>query len=113
MEAARRILIIIVAGGVLGALSYFYLNGWYNVIPWAIASVFIGYKSSTMRSALIGGAVFGYVLFLVYTYVGYNGKNDLHGYIRFVLIDLGLSFIGAIVGVAGCFAGFYLKPSEP
>jgi hypothetical protein len=112
MQNAIRILVIVIVGGLLGVGSYYLINGWYNVIPWAVVSLFIGYRCKTTRQGIIDGAVFGYVLFLVYLFVGYNTGTDVQGFIRFVLIDIGLSLIGAVIGAAGSYAGFFLKQGK-
>ena len=66
MKSGIRILVIIIIAGLIGIGSYYYINGWYNEIPWAVASPIIGYRSNTVRNSFINGLVFGYVLFLLY-----------------------------------------------
>ena len=109
MKSGIRILVIIIIAGLIGIGSYYYINGWYNEIPWAIASLIIGYRSDSARNSIINGLIFGYVLFLIYTYVGSAAKMDAGNYLHFILVDILLSLIGAIVGAAGSFAGFWLK----
>jgi hypothetical protein len=108
MQNAIRTLVIIIVGGMLGIASFYFITGWYNVIPWAVVSLIIGYRSKTTRQCLVDGAIFGYVLFLVYMFVGYNAGTDMKAFVRFVLFDIELSLIGAIIGAAGSYAGFFL-----
>jgi len=112
MKNGIRILVIIIIASLIGIGSYYYINGWYNEIPWAIASLVIGYRSDTVRNSIINGVIFGYVLFLVYSYVGSAAKMDAGNYLRFILVDVLLSLIGAIVGAAGSFAGFWVKGNK-
>jgi uncharacterized membrane protein (UPF0136 family) len=69
----------------LGIVSYYFVQGWYNIIPWAIAALMVGYFSKNRRYSIINGAVFGYFLFLVYILVGYSGKTDTNSIIKFIL----------------------------
>ena len=108
MQSAIRILVIIIIGGLLGIASFYLIAGWYNVISWAVVSLIIGYRSSITRQCLVDGAVFGYILFLVYMFLGYNAGTDVKAFSRFMLFDIGLSLIGAIIGAAGSYAGFFL-----
>ena len=112
MKSGVRILVIIIIAGLIGIGSYYYINGWYNEIPWAIAALVIGYRSDTVRNSIINGVIFAYVLFLVYTYVDSAAKMDAGNYLRFILVDVLLSLIGAIVGAAGSFAGFWVKGNK-
>jgi len=41
-----------------------------------------------VRNSIINGVVFGYVLFLVYTYVGSAAKMDAGNYLHFILVDV-------------------------
>jgi hypothetical protein len=112
MEATKRILIIVLVGGLMGLGSFYYIAGWYYVVAWAIASLIVGYRSDTTRNCIINGAVFGYALFLVYTYASFKDRADVSNYFHWVLFDIGFSLIGAIVGAAGGFAGFFLKDNN-
>jgi len=65
MKKSVKILLIVVAAAMLGTASNYFITGWDNVIPWMIAALLVGYVSDVRRNAIIYGAEFGYVLFLV------------------------------------------------
>src|ERR1700743_1993002 len=94
-------LIAAVTGVLVGIASYYLINGWYNVIPWAVAAFFVGYFSKTRSNALVNGAVFGYFLFLAYIYIGYQGKTNTPALLKFILFDVGFSIVGAVIGLLG------------
>ncbi|MFI5140356.1 MAG: DUF5518 domain-containing protein, partial [Sphingobacteriales bacterium] len=98
----------------LSVLSYYFIKGWYNVIPWAIAALIVGYLSESRRNSLINGAVFGYFLFVVYIVLGYTGKTDTASIIKFILFTLLFNLVGSVACAAGAFVGNLLKRlSEP
>ena len=98
-----------IAGLITGIVSYQLISGWYNVIPWAIIAIGVGYFSKTRNSAFINGAIFGYFLFLAYIFIGYQGKTDNDSVLKFLLFDFGFSLVGAVVGLVGGFGGFLMK----
>lgn len=108
MENLTAKLMILVAAIGLSFLSYKLINGWYNIIPWAIAALLIGYFSGSRRNTIINGAIFGYVLFLVYILLGYRGKTDTPSIIKFIAFNVLFSVVGAIAGVIGAFIGNWL-----
>ncbi|HWZ03476.1 MAG TPA: hypothetical protein VNX40_07655 [Mucilaginibacter sp.] len=96
--------------GILTGLATFYLMyGWYDVFPWAVVALIIGYSSKNRRDSIINGAIFGYFLFLVYIYAGYKGKTDMAGMIKFILFDILFSLVGALAGAIGAFIGNWLQ----
>lgn len=97
------------SGIVLGLISYYFFYGWYNVFPWAIAALIIGYASKDRRGSIINGAIFGYFLFLVYIFAGYKNKTGTNGFIHFIIFDLFFSLIGSIAGIVGSFIGNWFK----
>jgi hypothetical protein len=109
MEKIRERLLIGIAGLLLGIISYYLVNGWYNIIPWAIAAMAIGYFSKSRVNSIINGAIFGYFLFLAYIFIGYQGRTDTESVLKFILFDFVFSLIGALVGLAGGFGGFLIK----
>jgi hypothetical protein len=98
-----------IAGILLGVLSYHLFYGWYDIFPWAIAALIIGYISKNRRSSMINGAIFGYLLFLVYITMGYRGKTDIRSLSVFIGFNLLFSLVGAIAGVVGGFIGNWVK----
>ncbi len=109
MKNSIKILVIIAAGALLAVVSNYFITGWYNIIPWVIAALLVGWLSDTRLNSIICGVVFGYVLFLVYIWLGYNGKTDSGSMVKFVLFDLGFSLVGGAAGVVGALIGNWLK----
>jgi hypothetical protein len=109
MEKIRERLLIGITGVLLGVISYYLINGWYTIIPWAIVTLAIGYFSKTHINSLVNGAIFGYFLFLSYIFIGYQRKTDTESVLKFALFDVVFSLIGAGVGLAGGFGGFLMK----
>jgi hypothetical protein len=109
MKNSIKFLIIIVAGALLGSASYYFITGWYNIIPWAIAALLVGWLCETRRKSILYGALFGYALFLVYIWLGYMGKTDSVSMMRFVLFDAAFSLAGGVAGVVGAFTGNWIK----
>jgi hypothetical protein len=112
MKKIREKLLIGITGVLLGVISYYLINGWYNIIPWAIIALAIGYFSKSRINSIFNGAVFGYFLFLAYIFMGYQGKTDTDSVLKFILFDFAFSLIGAVVGLAGGFGGFLMKKEE-
>ena len=109
MERPFKKLLIGLAGLVLGLATYYLLYGWYDLFPWGIAALIIGYTSENRRNSVINGAIFGYFLFLVYIFLGYKEKTDTGSMIHFFLFDMAFSLVGSVAGVIGAFIGNYFK----
>ena len=109
METTTKKLLIGLLAILVGIITYYFMYGWYDVFPWAIVALIIGYTSKNRRDGMINGGIFGYFLFLVYIYLGYKGKTDLSSTFHFVLFDLLFSLVGAVAGVAGAVIGNWLK----
>ncbi|HTD42257.1 MAG TPA: DUF6518 family protein [Mucilaginibacter sp.] len=97
------------SGALLGLISYYFFYGWYDVFPWAIAALIIGYTSKDRRGSIINGAIFGYFLFLVYIFAGYKNKTGTSGFIYFIIFNLFFSLVGSIAGIVGSFIGNWFK----
>ncbi len=109
METTIKKLLPGVSAVLLAILSYYFITGWYNIIPWAIAALIVGYFSKNRRYSIINGAIFGYFLFLVYILAGYSGKTDTTSIIKFILFDVFFSLAGAVACSIGAFVGNWLK----
>jgi hypothetical protein len=109
MKSLTEKLIAAITGILLGAASYHLFYGWYDIFPWAIAALIIGFISKNRRSSIINGAIFGYLLFLVYILMGYRGKTDVKDLGVFIGFNLLFSLVGAIAGVVGSFIGNWVK----
>src|SRR6266704_458392 len=89
------------SGMVLGLISFYFFYGWYNVFPWAIATLIVGYASKDCRGSIINGAIFGYFLFLIYIFAGYKNKAVTSEFIHFIIFNLFFSLLGSIAGIVG------------
>jgi len=96
-------------GVAVGIVTYYFMYGWYDVFPWAVVALIIGYTSNSRRDSIINGAIFGYVLFLVYIFLGYKNKTGIEGMIRFILFDMLFNLVGAICGAVGAYLGNLVK----
>ena len=97
------------SGLMVGAITYYFMYGWHDVFPWAIAALAVGYLSKSRRSSIINGAIFGYFLFLVYIFAGYKGKTDTNAMVRFILFDVLFSLVGAVAGGLGALIGNWFR----
>jgi len=109
METMMKKIIMSLLGVALGIATYYFMYGWYDVFPWAVVALIIGYTSNIRRDSIINGSVFGYVLFLVYVFLGYKNKTGIEGMIRFVVFDMLFSLVGAICGAVGAYLGNLVK----
>ena len=109
MKTLKENLLSGIAGILLGLLSYYLINGWYNVIPWAAAAVLTGYLCNTRKGSLINGAIFGYFLFLSYIIVGYRGHMDAGSLAKFGVFTVLFSLVGSAIGLVGGFGGYLIK----
>lgn len=96
-------------GILAAALTYWYLSGWYSIIPWIAIVLVIGLINKYRIRATNQGALFGFALFLTYLIMGYEGKRDFLSLFKFAGLALLLSLLGAICGIIGTYIGYYLK----
>jgi len=85
------------------------LHGWFNIIPWSISALIIGFLSKTKKASLINGAVFGYLLFVSYIFFGYKGNTEIRQYASFVAFTLFFSLVGSLSGLIGSFIGYLFQ----
>jgi hypothetical protein len=109
METTMKKIIMGLFGVAVGIVTWYFMYGWYDVFPWAVAALIIGYTGKNRRESIINGAIFGYLLFLVYIYLGYRGKTDMASFFKFILFDVIFSLVGAICAVVGAYLGNLLK----
>ncbi len=81
METVVKKLLIAALAVLVSLITYYFMYGWYDVFPWAIVALVIGYTSKNRRSSIVNGAIFGYFIFLVYIFAGYKGKTDVGQYV--------------------------------
>lgn len=97
-----RSLTVVISGLVgvgLGALSgriLFDGSAW-NLIPWAIVAVAIGLVADDRRTALLGSAIYGYLLSVAFLYVANTGDTPLA---QRVLFALTLGLAGPVYSIA-------------
>jgi hypothetical protein len=109
MKPILKRFVIVAVAIILAAISIYFIKGWFNVIPWALAAIFLGYLSPARKETIINGALFGYFLFLVYIILGYAGKTDTGSLIKFILFALLFSLIGSLAGIIGTLVGNFVK----
>jgi hypothetical protein len=102
-------IIVIACAILLAVISNYFIAGWYNIIPWSIAAIILGYLNLDRKGALINGALFGYFLFFVYILLGYGGKTDAISILRILLFAVLFSLIGAAAGIIGSLIGNYIS----
>jgi hypothetical protein len=108
MKRIIKILVIALAAILLSIISFYFINGWYNLIPWGIVVMIIGYVSISRCDSIINGALFGYFLFLVYIFAGYKDKTDANRMLTFIPFDVFFSLVGAVAGGIGSFIGNWI-----
>ena len=106
-----RRLAIVITGVVVGLASYYFLLSlaWFNVMPWAIVTLIIGYLSNGRKDIILNGGLFGYTLFVVYILIGYEGKMDAESIRKILSFSLLFSLVGAAAGIIGAFIGNFIK----
>jgi hypothetical protein len=109
MERTVKYIVVVSVAILLSIASYYLFYGRYDIFPWAVVALMIGYFSKSSKESIINGALFGYLLFLIYIYLGYKGKTDATSFIHFFLFNLFFSLVGAIAGIVGAFLGNWFK----
>ena len=109
MKTNIKRLLVALSAVLMSLISYYFINGWYNVVPWLIAALMVGYTSKNRRDSIINGAMFGYLLFLAYILLGYTGNTDTNSMIKFLLFDVVFSLVGSIACVIGAFIGNWME----
>lgn len=107
----RRIpkIAIVVFAILLAVFSYYFFVGWFNLIPWAIVTLIIGYNSYGYKDAVVKGALFGYFLFITYILIGYKGNMDKAGIFKIILFSIFFSLVGAVAGAIGAVIGYFIR----
>jgi hypothetical protein len=109
METVVRKLLIGLLAVVLSLITFYFVNGWYNLFFWAFAALAIGYTSKDRRNAVTNGAILGYFIVLAYIFAGYKGKTDSNSLVHFILFNVVFSLVGSAGCIFGAFAGTGLK----
>ena len=65
-----------VALGVLGARVIF-VGSWLTLIPWGAAALALGARVRRARSAIVLGALYGYLLSMAFIVAGYTGSASI------------------------------------
>ena len=102
-------IVIVFLAILLAIFSYYFFVGWFNVVPWAIFALIIGYTSSGYKDGMVKGALFGYFLFITYILIGYKGNMDKAGIFRIILFSIFFSLIGAVAGAIGSLIGYFIR----
>jgi hypothetical protein len=93
----------------LSLITFYFMYGWYDVFPWAIAALITGYTSENRRDSIINGAILGYFIVLAYIFAGYKGKTDARSMVNFILLNVLFSLVGSIVCATGAFVSYWFK----
>lgn len=109
MAIFTRKWVLVVTGIILGILSHYVITGWYTLIPWVVITPLVGMGCKEARQSVIGGILFGYMLFLTYLLMGYGGQTDLINLAKFLGFSMLFSLIGAICGLAGTYIGYSIR----
>ena len=109
MSLFLRRTIIVVTAMILGFISAHFFASWYNVIPWVIVAVIIGYESSGTKDIIINGSLFGYFVFLFYLLTSNIWNSDIKASITFSGFSLAFSVVGIFVGIAGVYIGNFIR----
>lgn len=98
----------IIVGCILGfvASKVLFVGSWLTLIPWGIAGLGIGLYTISKKEALINGAIYGFVLSLVFLISGYNGTRPLMSVLPFFVL---LSLFGALSGLILGLIGYFLR----
>ena len=89
--------------------KHYFLVGWFNLIPWIIGGLIVGYFSLSKKDIIVNGALYGYFLFLSYILTGYIDKSDTTGRGKMLIMFILFSLVGGIAGIIGAFIGNFLR----
>ncbi len=94
-------------GLILGILAarYVLVGSWFNLVPWGIAGVAIGYFG-TKNESVVNGVVYGFILVFVFMIEGYSGTHSLVSRLPFFAI---LGVFGAACGLGLGLVGFQIR----
>jgi len=109
METLAKKSLVATSGVTLSLITFYFMCGWYDIFPWALAALIIGYTSKDRRSAIINGGIFGYFLFIAYIFAGYKGKTDAGSMVKFIAVDVLFSLVGSIACAIGAIVGNWIK----
>ena len=87
--------------GLIGA-RYIFVGSSLSLIPWGLAAVIMGYFSTTWKTTIGGGALFGFCLAGAFMLAGYQGTAPVTTYlIPFALIGLVGAFCALVAAAVG------------
>jgi hypothetical protein len=109
MKPFLKIFVLIALASLLAAISKYFVHGWYNIIPWVIATLLVGFLAQSRKRYIINGAVFGYFLFFIYIILAYSGKTDPMSLVKFIAFAVIFSLVGSLAGIAGSFIGNFIR----
>jgi hypothetical protein len=109
MGKLEQRLLSAIVGIIQGGVSFYFINGWYTIIPWAIVALLVGAFSRGAHVWVLNGALFGYLLFVTYISLSYHSKTDTRSLISFSLFVIGFSLVGGAAGLIGAYMGKWLR----
>ena len=103
-----NILLPVIFGLVLGFVNakILFVGSAFSLIPWAIVGAFVGFLTNKKKDAVLSGALYGFVLSVVFIISGYNGTRPLIAVMPFFIL---LGLFGAVCGLVLGLVGYLLK----
>ena len=102
-----------ILGAVVGLISAktFFAHSWTALLPWGLIGLVVGYPAKTKKIVVMSGAIYGFILPVVFTLTGYQGSGPWKP--AFFLLALVLGIVGAGCGIALALIGqkFHHQPS--
>ena len=106
----RRFVIAITLGFLLGwSATHALFLQWWTLLPWGLAGVGLGHRA-TRTSAVIAGALYGFVLCFVFTLAGYGGTAPVITRVPFFTV---VGVVGAVCGLVLALLGSGLASPVP
>src|SRR5213079_1561377 len=81
---------------------------WWTLVPWGLAAVALGYRANG-ATAVVAGALYGFVLCFVYTLATYGGATPAITRVPFFAV---LGLVGALCGLQLELLGATLIPGR-
>lgn len=99
-----RLFVAIIAGLILGIIGsrYLFVGSFLSLLPWSLVGLATGIYAKTKKEALINGAIYGFVLSLIFMLSGYKGSRPVFMVLPFfILLGLFGAICGSILGLIG------------
>lgn len=107
-----KLLVAVIVGAALGfaGARLLFVGSALSLVPWGAAGLLLGLWSSSRRAALVNGAVYGFVLCMVFLLAGYSGAQPIFTPLPlFIALSLFGAVCGLILALAGQFARRFVR----